>query len=132
MKEFRIKSSLSDVELRLFNIHGDYFTIEIVSSNIKAAREVWAYTDSYTFADFLEALASQDSPWEGSEAWESIEGEFKFWATCSKLRQITFEIELNQSNITEAWLMNTKIRSDFGSLPILAKTARKFFGNSPY
>jgi Family of unknown function (DUF6228) len=132
MKEFRIKSSLSDVELRLFNIQGDYFTVEIVSGSMKAIREVWAYTDAYTFADLIEALASHDRPWEGSECWESLEGEFKFSATCTKLGQVMFEIELSQSGNAEFWLIKSQIRSDFGTLPILARSARVFFGNTPY
>jgi hypothetical protein len=132
MKEFRIKSSLSDIELRLFNIQGDYFTVEIVSGSMKAIREVWAYTDAYTFADLIEALAFHERPWEGSKSWESLKGEFKFSATCTKLGQVMFEVELSQSENTECWLIKSQIRSDFGALSTLARYARVFFGNTPY
>ena len=121
-------SSLSELELRLFNSQGDYFSVEIISPSINAVREVWAYTDAYTLADLLEALASQDKPWESSESWESLEGEFKFGATCTKLGQVIFEIELNQVESAEEWCIKTQVRSDFGALPMIAKLARSFFG----
>lgn len=131
MKEFRVKSSISDVELRLTHTQGDYFTAEIMSDSIRAVREVWAYTDAYMMADLLEWIASQEKPWDGSKYWESIEGEFKFTAQCTNLGHVIFGIELNQYNATEQWSIDADIRSDFGSLPLLAKAARKFFGDSP-
>jgi Family of unknown function (DUF6228) len=131
MDEFRIKSCSSDTELLFTHTNSDYFVAEIASSHIKAVREIWAYTDSYSFADLIEWMASQEHPWKGAQYWESLEGEFKFSATCNSLGQVTFEVGLNHCGITEEWSIKTQICSEFGSLPILAKSARKFFGESP-
>ena len=130
MKEFCIKSSLSEIELRFFNPQGDYFSVEIISPIIHAVKEVWAYIDAYTLADLLEALASQDKPWENSESWESLEKEFKLLATCTTLGQVTFEIELNQVESIEEWRIRTQLRADFGTLPMIAKSARTILGES--
>jgi hypothetical protein len=131
MDEFRIKSCSSDIELLLSQIQNDYFVAEIASSHMKAVRKVWAYTDSYDFADLVEWMASQDRPWEGTQYWESWGGEFKFSCECNSLGQVTFEIELNHFGVAEEWSVKTQILSEFGHLPILAKSARKFFGESP-
>ena len=94
-------------------------------------REVWAYTDAYGFADLMEHLASYEKPWLGAKSWESIEGEFKFSATCSKLGQVTFELELSHYGCAEEWLLKIQINSELGQLPKSAKSARRFFGKSP-
>ena len=132
MKEFRIKSCLSELELRFFNPQVDYFSVEIISPTIRAVKEVWAYTNSYTLADLLEALASQNNTWEHEEIWESLEQEVKLLVTCSKLGQIIFEIELREVESIEEWSIRVQLQSEFGALPMLAKSARKFFGESPY
>ena len=131
MDEFRIKSCSSEIELLLSQKQNDYFVAEIISSHMKAVRKVWAYTDSYSFADLMEWMAVQDRPWEDTQYWESWEGEFKLSSTCNSLGQVTFEIELNHFGAAEEWLIKTQIFSEFGYLPILSKSARKFFGESP-
>ena len=119
------------MQLRFFNPQGDYFSVEIISPIIRVVKEVWAYTDAYTLADLLEELASQDKPWENAESWESLEKEFKLLATCTTLGQVTFEIELTQVESIEEWRVRTLLRADFGTLPMIAKSARNFFGESP-
>jgi len=131
MSELQIKSATSDLELILSDINGDYFSAQIEASHINAKRKVWAYTDAYGFADLLENLSSLTSPWEGEEVWESLEGEFRFSASCSKLGQITFEVALLHQGCPEEWLLQTQIKYEFGQLPKLAKSARAFFGESP-
>ena len=130
MTEFRIKSSDTDLELILSDIKGDYFKVHLVSAHLQAMREVWAYTDAYGFADLFKYLASKEKPWEGEETWQSIEGEFKFSATCNHVGKIKFVIELNHFGCTEEWQAKTEINSEFGQLPHLAKKAREFFGES--
>ncbi|MHA3025495.1 DUF6228 family protein [Chromohalobacter israelensis] len=111
-------------------IRGDYFTIVLLGP-VSANRNVWAYTDAHGLADLFEWMASKSKPWRGSEGWESIEGEFKFYASCSALGAVTFDIEINHPGIAEAWRVTTKIKTDFGQLPSLATKARSFFGPSP-
>lgn len=131
MTEFRIKSSDSDLELILKDIKGDYFVAQIISGHLNVRREVWAYTDAHGLADLFEWLASQNRPWSDKQFWESLEGEFRFSATCSSLGKITFEVEFNHYSCAEEWLVKTKISSELGQLPALAKQAREFFGESP-
>ena len=131
MKEFRIKSYDSDLELILSDIKGDYFKARIVSNHINSVREVYAYTDSYGFADMMESLASHEKGWQDERQWETIEGEFKVSAACSKLGKVTFEIELSHYGCSEEWILKTQLNSELGQLPKLAKSARAFFGESP-
>lgn len=131
MKEFRIKSSDSDLELILSDIKDDYFKARIVSNHINSVREVYAYTDAYGFADMMESLASHEKGWPDKQRWETLEGEFKVYATCSKLGKVTFEIELSHYGCSEEWILNTQLNTELGQLPRLAKSARAFFGKSP-
>jgi hypothetical protein len=131
MSEFRIKSSDSDLELILSDIQGDFFKARIVSKYLNTIREVWAYTDAYGFADLMENLSSYEKPWTDLKRWESIEGEFKILASCSKLGTVTFEIELSHHGCAEEWAVKTQLNSELGQLPRIAKSARAFFGASP-
>jgi len=131
MKEFRIKSSDSDLELILSDIQGDYFKARIASDHINSVREVYAYTDAYGLADMMESLASHEKGWPDIRLWETIEGEFKISAKCSKLGKVTFEIEFSHFGYAEEWLVKTKLNTELGQLPRLAKSTRAFFGKSP-
>jgi hypothetical protein len=131
MKEFRIKSSDSDLELVLSDIQGDYFKARLSSDHINSVREVYAYTDAYGVADMMESLSSQEKGWSDIRRWETIEGEFKVATKCSKLGQVTFEIELSHYGCSEEWLVKTQLKTELGQMPRLAKSARAFFGKSP-
>lgn len=128
MNEFKIKSVDSDLELTIGELKEDFFTARVVSGHLNAEREVYAYTDAYGFGHFLEKLAAYEKPWLQAERWESLEGEFKIYATCSKLGHVTFELELSHVGCSEEWLVKTQLNSELGQLPKLAKSARAFFG----
>lgn len=131
MTEFRIVSSETKATLLFTGIKGDYFRVALESGPVNASRDVWAYTDAHGLADLFEWMASQSKPWSGTEGWESIEGEFKVYASCSVLGAVTFNIELNHLGIAEEWRVASRIKSEFGQLPSLAIKARSFFGPSP-
>lgn len=131
MSEFRVRSSESEAVLRFAGIRGDYFTVALTSGPVYASRDVWTYTDAHGLADFFEWMASQGKPWSGTEGWESIEGEFKIYASCSLLGTVAFDIEINHLGIAEEWQIASQIKTEFGQLPSLAKKARSFFGLSP-
>jgi hypothetical protein len=131
MSEFKIKSVVSDLELVLDDVKGDYFKARIISSHINAVRDVYVYTDAYGILNLMELLASYDKPWSGKKRWEAIEGEFKISATCTKLGKVTFEVELSHCDCAEEWLVTTQINSEFGQLPMLAKAARNLLGELP-
>jgi len=131
MCEFKIKSTDTDLEVVFSNKEDDYFTVKIYSNHLMGVQRVWGYTDAYTFANLFEWIASQKKPWNEKQTWESIEGEFKFSATCSLVGKVKFEIELNENDSSEQWKIKTQVSSEFGQLPTLAKQSRKFFGKSP-
>lgn len=131
MHEFRVKSSETNAELLFFGISGDYFSVEFSSDSVTCQRAVWAYTDAHGLADLFEWMASQGKPWEQAEGWESIEGEFKLYASCNLRGNVTFDIEMNCLGCAEEWRVKLQLKSEFGQLPSLAKQSRAFFGPSP-
>jgi hypothetical protein len=129
MKEFCIDSVDSDLKLILNDLKGDYFTVHLVSNHLTVVREIYAYTRPCSFPDLMESLAIYEKPWTGVKRWESLEGEFKFSASCNIRGNVTFEIELVHYGIAEEWLVKTQLNTEFGQLPKLAKAARSFFGD---
>lgn len=106
MSDFRIESSETDATLLFTWIRGDYFTVCLSSGPVNASRDVWAYTDEHGLADLFEWMASQSKPWGAAEGWESIEGKFKIYASCSTLGTVTFDIQMNHLGVSEEWGVN--------------------------
>jgi Family of unknown function (DUF6228) len=130
-RDCRFLSFSPKSSLVISNLCGEGFTASIASTRINATLGVWTYGDSQSFADFIEDLSSQAKPWQGTETWESIEGEFKLSATCSNLGEVTFRIVLSDNDCPEPWQVTTGIKQGLGELTDLARSARKFFSPSP-
>ena len=133
MATFTIKSTRSDLKLVLSEIKGDYFTASLESSYLNATLKVYSYhysPNAVGFAEFMEWIGGQDRPWDGSNDWQSLEGEFAVSAECSALGTVTFDVKFSHFSGAEDWKVNTKLMSELGQLPGLAKSARTFFGES--
>lgn len=131
MKTFTIKSNASDLALEFSDIESESFTVRLESNHISASRKVYDYPDIHRFPDLLERLALHDKPWDGEISWESLEGEFKFSASCSSLGSVTFRVMLNSYFGGEDWNVETIILSEMGQLQVFARSARLFFGATP-
>lgn len=126
MSEFIIKSSISDLSLKLSDMREDCFKVRLQSIHLNIFRDVSIYTDRYGFSDFLQRLVIQKKPWKGKENWESIEGDFKLIATCNALGQVTFEIALVHAGSDEDWFIKANLVCELGQLKELAASVRKF------
>lgn len=124
---FEIKSVDSDLKFTFTDIVKDSFKIIISSNSLNTVREVYSFTDSDGIAKLLEELASKSTPWPGREEWESLEGEFKISATCNHFGHVKFCIEIHQIGSDEDWSVNAELKTEFGQLPKIAKSARKCF-----
>lgn len=69
-------------------------------------------------------LSSYEKPWTDIKRWESIDGEFKISAACSRLGKVTFELELSHYGFSEEWAVKTQLNSETGQLPRIAKSAQ--------
>ena len=128
---FAIHSSSSDRELRLLARSGDEFRVELLGREINVACEVSAYTDSKGLLALFEKLAAHARPWQGSESWSSLEGEFNLIATCSTSGHVHFLVELRgQPGASEEWHASAGITSELGQLQSIAAAARSFFDNA--
>lgn len=122
---FSIKSNASDRELAFFAARPDYFTVELRGSDVRAAKEVY---DARGLAELFAKLASFERPWKGSEAWESLEGEFSITATCSTLGEVRFSIRMRDMLAEhEPWEVSARVVSELGQLPDIAAHAKVFF-----
>jgi len=128
MSEFILESTVSSAKLTLTEIRGDYFKVIFEAPHLRAFRKVCSYTDNYGFVELLEKLALYTKPWEGTESWEGIEGDFKLSVSCDPLGHVTFDIRFQQYGCAEEWCAEVQIQSEFGQLENLAKRARLFFG----
>lgn len=125
-----IQSTESGNTLIFDDVQGDYFSVCFTSSAQVVKREVWAYTDAYGLTNVFEYLAGHDLPWQTTEKWESIEGEFMLEATCNSRGIANFKVTISSLGITEPWKFEGSICTELSQLPALAKLARQFFGVS--
>jgi hypothetical protein len=124
---FAIKSARSDATLAFVAIEGDYFTVELRSSEVSAFRRIWGYTDCQLLVDCLNHLARRERGWEGAVEWSSIESELSLRFRCNKHGHVFFDIEMRCEYSEEDWLMKATIQTELGQLPKIAADAAAFF-----
>ena len=128
---FVIKSSSSNRELRFLARHGDEFQVELSGYGLTLALKVSAYTDSAGLLQLFEKIANHATPWQGTESWRSLEGEFILSASCSTSGQVYFFIEAwGSPGAAEEWRASAEITSELGQLPSIASAAHRFFCGS--
>ncbi len=127
---FQIKSSKSDLVLNFSNRRSEYFFVQIESSYLKMMIDVCSYTDELGILNLFKELAEYNKPWNGEKSWDSIEGDFKFSATCNILGGVVFNVEINKVGVVEEYLFKTELHYEFGQLQALAKSAKLFFTES--
>ena len=89
---------------------------------------VYDYTDGHHLADLFAKIAACDTPWQGTERWESLEGEFALEAKCSTVGEVTLDVRLSsECGGPEAWRVSARIVTEMGQLPRIARDAGQFF-----
>ncbi len=127
---FSIHSVYSGQELTFSSYQGEQYQVELKGSGLSAVTGVWVggKDHSQSLSDFFQRLATFTKPWEGSQDWESLEGELSFSVTCATLGQVTFSFELRYgTGEGEAWLVRTGIVTELGQLEKIAEEAKAFF-----
>ena len=125
---FSIRSTSSDRELEFLDLRGEEFTVELRGHGIQLTRDISTYTDSTGLVAFFNNLASIERPWDGSPKWASLEGEFIISASCSKLGEVLFSLEISgHIGAPEQWHTSFSLTSELGQLPKIANGARSFF-----
>lgn len=128
---FAIYSSSSDRELRFLARDGDEFHVELVGRELNVVHEVSSCTDSKGLLTLFEKIAAHEMPWQGTESWSSLEGEFNLIATCSTSGHVHFQVELwGLPGAAEEWRASAGITSELGQLQSIAAAARSFFGDA--
>jgi hypothetical protein len=125
---FSIRSTPSNRELIFNSRKGDYFRVELKGIVMSASIDVWATTDNQGLNIFFQEIASSKSPWKGTRAWGSLEGEFEISATCTTLGHVIFLIKMaGQIGGTEEWKAQFGLETELGQLDSIARNASEFF-----
>lgn len=128
MDNFSINSSTSNEEFIFSGRDGEFFNFEVVSENLKATRKVSTYTDDLGIANLFNKVSGYTTAWEGSESWESLEGEFLITLTCNSTGHVKIQVKLNQRNKgSEDWHLTVHLNTEIGRLPQFANEVRRFF-----
>lgn len=125
---FRIHSVYSDREFIFSNNQESWFRIEVCSSTLRCTHSVW-YEDTYPNVDkFFKDLAVSGKVWQGERKWESLEGDLKLSATCSRTGNVHLSIDIRQhTGGDEESNINTGLMIDLGQLNSIAEGMREFF-----
>src|SRR5690349_6853450 len=107
---FIIKSARSDGELAFVENEGDYFKVELRSSELSAFRRIWGYTDCELFVDLLRHLAQQERGWEAPAEWKSIESDLTLRFRSDSHGHVFIDIEMHHWRGEEDWLVKTTIQ----------------------
>jgi len=120
-----IRSCSSNRELRISCAGGSYLLAELVGFPVSAKVEVWVETgDAAGLEVFLADLSKQGGPWSGRREWQSIEGDFKLFATCTALGNVVFNVELHGlQGAAEEWAVTAGIDYELGQLERLFQGA---------
>lgn len=127
---FSIHSTKSDHELAFRSYRGEQYQVELKGSGFSVLTDVWAGDLLYPqdLSNFFRQLANFTKPWNGSQDWESLEGELALSVTCTTLGQVNFQVEISQrTGASEAWSVRVGIETELGQLEKLAREAKLFF-----
>lgn len=125
---FSIRSTISNRELIFSACKGDYFHVELKDIVLSASTEVWAAADNQGLNNFFQEIARSQSPWKGTRAWGSLEGEFEISATCTTLGHVIFLIKMaGQIGAAEEWKIQFGLETELGQLDLIARNASEFF-----
>jgi hypothetical protein len=128
---FEICSCTADRTLRIGGLGDDFFTAELLGAGFAAAIRVYTYTDPEGISRFFGGLASQERPWSGVKAWESLEGEFSIEAFCSSIGHVHFEVCLRGlQGSPEEWTISAGFVNELGQLPTISRNADAFFSGA--
>ena len=128
---FAIRSCTSDRSLRISEAGHESFTAELLGTGLNASIRVSTHTDADGLLLFFGDLASQERPWHGVRAWESLEEDFRIAASCSRLGEVHFEITLRHlQGAPEECSISAGLLTEFGQLPVFARNAASLFAGT--
>ncbi|MEZ0261134.1 MAG: DUF6228 family protein [Alphaproteobacteria bacterium] len=130
--EFRLRSSTSDLTLRIFNLRDYFYTVELECATFRIARDVCREDNIFinykNLPQFFHDLATQRKPWAGTKEWYSFEHEFKISAACDIMGHITLAILIRKRDGSpEEWELQADLQSELGQMPAAAASVEKFF-----
>ena len=116
-----IRSCSSNRELKISHASDSYLLAELTGFSVSAKVEVWVETgDAAGLQAFFADLGKQCQPWRGEKEWQSLEGDFRLFATCTPLGNVVFNVELQgMQGATEEWAVTAGIDYELGGLESL-------------
>ena len=124
-----IKSGNTSSTLTFSERDGDYFAVTYESPAAKIHKRVWGYNDCKYLVNLFKFIAKEWRGWEGTETWESIEGEFGISARCDNLGHIMLEIIIKECDGPEVWSSITSLGIDSGQTETIVTKVSQFFAN---
>lgn len=128
--EFVIRSNLSDRELVFGKLPAGYFLIKLRGIRLSAVATVYADRSSDYLSRMFQELGRLEKPWTDTRTWKSLEEEFSMAITCDNRGHVCFDIKMRveQSDLDpESAIVTARLTVDLGTMPSLARDARKFF-----
>ena len=97
------------------------------AANFTASVEVDNAPYGSSPADFFAQVASEWAGWNGTKAWQALEGEYELSATSDSTGHITIIARLNAASYPPTWEGKLSLIVEAGRLDALAVEAKDFF-----
>jgi hypothetical protein len=128
MDKLSITSSSSNEVFTFSQRDGGFFRFDVTGEAIKATSKVSTYTDEFGIAKLFSKVSEFTSPWDTTESWVSLEGDFEISLTCSSTGHVVIQVKLIQWNGgSEDWHLTVHLNTELGRLQQIAGDVRAFF-----
>ena len=95
MNQFTIQSTESSSSITLSNRDGEFFVLEIETSDLAAKKRVSTYTDEYGIYNLFKNASAHNPPWLAPYVWESLEGELTIEISCTSTGSVNICIKID-------------------------------------
>ena len=128
MNSLRLHSSRSDLVLEFADVDGDGFRVSVIAHDHSATRRVWAHTDAAGLGRLFADAAREWSGWNGTKAWESLEGELRLELSTDRLGHVRLRVRIRSDpGGADQWQLDAELELDAGELDAIARQAHRLW-----
>jgi hypothetical protein len=101
------------------------FQVRLTDFELSAVARVYAYGHP---APLFAQMAAHWRGWQGTFAWEALEGELQLRCSQDRAGHVAIQVELRSGPTPGDWTVRSTVMAEAGQLEDIARRAASFFG----